>query len=184
MHLPLNPFLEKRYKFMLKILKSVSQLNIEELLAIYQEDILENGISFFPQLSGTELIRKSEDSFVSYLREDFFSQKDSFVAVWTSDGHYKAALRIEPYNDGVLLEALSTAPSERKKGFGYLLVSAVQGYLSDLSYNVIYSHINKKNIPSLELHKKCGFQIFADFARYIDGTVTQNSCTMYYQLKK
>ena len=46
----------------------------------------------------------------------------------------------------------------------------------------MYSHIDKKNIPSFELHKNCGFRLISDSARYIDGTVTQNSYTMCYDL--
>ena len=99
-----------------------------------------------------------------------------------SEGRYKAALRMEPYTDGVLLEALSTMPGERRKGYAYMLVTEVQKYLLTLPYKVVYSHIHKKNLPSLQLHNKCGFQMFSDSARYIDGTVTQKSCTMCYYL--
>ena len=149
---------------MLKIFSSAVDLDIEQLLSVYEEwdlDRLE---------------------FLNYLFDEFFRQKDSFVAVWAPQGRYKAALRIEPYDDGVLLEALSTAPDARRKGYGYKLVTEVQKYLSNLQYSLIYSHIHKKNIPSMELHKKCGFQIFSDSASYIDGTVTQNSFTMCYYL--
>lgn len=167
---------------MLKIVTRIAELNLEDFLEVYREDILANGVRLFPNLSGAELLRKSEDSFISYLREDFFQQKDAFYALWVVDGHYKAVLRMEPYNDGLLLEALSTVPGERRKGYAYMLVTQVQTYLSALPYKVIYSHINKNNIHSLLLHKKCGFQMVSDFARYIDGTVTQKSCTMCYNL--
>lgn len=165
---------------MLKIITTIAELNFEELLEVYREDIQDNGARFFPDLSGAELFRKSGDSFISYLREDFFCQEGAFYALWVVEGQYKAALRMEPYNDGLLLEALSTAANERRKGYGYHLVSEVLKYLPTLPYEVVYSHINKRNTPSLELHKKCGFQPFSDSAKYIDGTVTQNSCTMCY----
>ena len=167
---------------MLKIVTTISELNIEDFLGVYREDILENGARFFPELSGADLLRKSEDSFLSYLREDFFRQMDAFYALWVLESRYVAALRIEPYADGLLLEALSTASCDRRKGYGYALVSQTLQYLRSSAYKVVYSHINKKNIPSLELHKKCGFQQFSDSAKYIDGTVTQNSCTMCYYL--
>ena len=163
--MPQNPYWVRHCKVMLKIVTTIDELHIEELLRVYQEDILE-----------------SENSFISYLREDFFHQKGSFYALWVVSGQYKAALRMEPYNDGLLLEALCTVPSERRKGYGYLLVAEVLKYLMIFPYKVVYSHIDKKNIASLKLHRKCGFRLFSEFARYIDGTVTQNSCTMYYEL--
>ena len=149
---------------MLKIIRSLSDLDTEQLLEVCKEDNLD-----------------AED-LLSYLYDDFFRQKDAFYAVWAPQGQYKAALRIEPYADGLLLEALSTAPNERRKGYGYMLVAEVLQFLSTLPYKVVYSHISKKNVPSLELHKKCGFQLFSDSAKYIDGTVTQKSCTMCYYL--
>ena len=149
---------------MLKLIYSMGDLDVEQLLKLYEEWDL------------------NEAYYLDFLHNDFFRQKDAFFAVWATQGQYKAALRIEPYRDGLLLASLSTAPSERKKGYGYLLVTEVLKHLSILPYKVVYSHINKKNFPSLELHKKCGFRLYSDSARYIDGTVTQNSCTMRYDL--
>ena len=56
--------------------------------------------------------------------------------------------------------------------------------LTEQGYKVVYSHIEKRNTPSVELHLKCGFQFYRDYAKYLDGTVTHNSCTMYILLKK
>ena len=149
---------------MLKLIYSMADLDAEQLLELYKEWDLD------------------EEDYLDFLRNDFFHQKDSFFAVWASQGQYKAALRIEPYRDGLLIASLSTVSGERRKGYGYLLVTEVIKHLSILPYKVVYSHINKKNVPSLELHKKCGFRLYSDSARYIDGTVTQNSCTMCYDL--
>lgn len=149
---------------MLKLIHSMADLNIEQLLEVCKEDVI------------------NEAEFISFLREDFFRQKDAFYALWVVDGQYKSALRIEPYSDGLLLEALCTTPCARRKGYGSALVLQVLQYLGLSRYKVVYSHISKKNKPSLELHIKCGFQLFSDSAKYIDGTVTQNSCTMCYYL--
>ncbi len=169
---------------MLKIVKSFTELNISELMEVYFEDNCENGRIFFPDCNADEQLRRAEDGFESYLREDFFRQRDAFYALWIADERYQAALRIEPYADGVLLEALSTAPESRRKGHAGNLVRLVLEYLQSSSYKIVYSHIHKKNIASLHLHKKCGFELFSDSAKYIDGTVTQSSCTMCYELKK
>lgn len=149
---------------MLKLIYSMAELDVEQLLHLYEEWNID------------------EEDYLDFLRNDFFCQKDAFFAVWSPQGQYKAALRVEPYSDGLLIAALSTAPNERRKGYGYLLVTEALKHLSILPYKVVYSHINKKNIPSIELHKKCGFQLYLDSARYIDGTVTQNSCTMRFDL--
>ena len=142
----------------------MAELDTEQLIEMYKEDDF------------------NEADLISYLCEDFFQQKDAFYALWVVEGRYKSALRIEPYDDGLLLEALSTMPCARRMGYGSALVSQVLQYLRSSRYKIVYSHINKKNKPSLELHKKCGFRLFSDSAKYIDGTLTQNSCTMCYCL--
>ena len=142
----------------------MADLDIEQLLCLYTEWNL------------------VEYEFLDFLRNDFFRQKDAFVAVWAPQGRYKSALRVEPYGDGLLIASFCTAPNERRKGYGYLLVTEVLKHLSTCSYKVVYSHIDKKNHPSIHLHKKCGFQLFTDYAKYLDGTVTYNSFTMNYLL--
>ena len=101
--------------------------------------------------------------------------------MWVVDGSYKSALRIEPYRDGLLLHALETAPEARGQGCAYALIGATMEYLQSLNFKTVYSHIDKRNKASLRLHEKCGFLPFSDSAVYLDGTVTQNSCTMIYK---
>ena len=149
---------------MLKLIHSMADLDSEQLLAIYTEHAWD------------------ELDFLSYLREDFFRQPDAVYAVWVEDSVYKAAVRLERCGDGRLLHSLETAPYERQKGYAYNLLMHFLDYLRTTDCKVVYSHIEKRNRPSLELHKKCGFQMFSDSARYIDGTVTRNSCTMCYYL--
>ena len=86
----------------------MQQLNTEQLIAVYDESIRENSERF--------LISKwqGEDAFLSYLEEDFFRQKSAFYAIWLVENSYQSALRLEPYRDGLLLEALETAPNARR----------------------------------------------------------------------
>ena len=149
---------------MLKLIRSMSDLDSEQLLAIYREH------------SWYEL------DFLSYLREDFFRQPFAVYAVWVEDSVYKSAVRLEQCGDGLLLHSLETAPDNRRKGYAYNLLTHCIDYLRTTNYKVIFSHISKCNRASLMLHKKCGFEMFSDSARYIDGTVTQNSCTMCFYL--
>lgn len=138
----------------------MADLDPEQLLAIYKEH------------SWDEL------DFLSYLREDFFCQPDAVYAVWVENSEYKSAVRLERCCDGFLLHSLETAPDERRKGYAYNLLVHFLDVLQSKGYQAIYSHIEKHNKASFELHKKCGFKIIADTATYLDGTVTQRSCTM------
>lgn len=167
---------------MLYVISSMAELNTEQLMAVYREGNIENGSEFFPDLDKDEQLNKAEFSFIDYLRQDFFRQKGAAYYVWASDGAYRSALRLEPYQDGLLLEALETAPGSRRKGYAYSLMCAVLAYLKNERAAVVYSHVNKRNIASLKIHEKCGFRRIKESATYIDGTVTQNSCTMCYYL--
>jgi len=75
-------------------------------------------------------------------------------------GRYVSALRLEPYRDGLLLEALETAPEQRRKGFAAALIRAVQCFLEGKTK--LYSHVDKRNLSSLKVHEKCGFRIVSE----------------------
>ena len=145
---------------MLKLIYALSELDSEQLLGIYKEH------------------NWDEWDFLSYLREDFFRQPDAVYAVWVEDAVYKSAVRLERNRDGVLLHSLETAPGERRKGYAYKLLVSFLDALRAGGWKTVYSHIEKSNRASLELHKKCGFEIISDSAVYLDGTVTQYSYTM------
>ncbi len=153
---------------MLKIIKSMEELNIAQLLAVYAQSTGQN--------------QRREDEFLSYMREDFFRQKGAFYAVWIEDDAYKSALRLEPYGDGLLLQGVETAPDDRRKGYAESLLYHVLEYLRQGGHIFVYSHVEKRNKASLGLHSKCGFRVIKDSANYIDGTITQNSCTMQIEL--
>ena len=99
-------------------------------------------------------------------------------AVWEENGQYISAVRFEPYRDGILLEALETAPEHRGKGYAAKLVCAA---LLQLQLQKVYSHVSKKNTASLALHERCGFVKVLDYAAYIDGSVNRNAVTLCWQ---
>lgn len=167
---------------MLKIIGKIGELNTHQLLDVYTQSHTDYGRKCLPELSSHEQLTRAQEDFLSYLREDFFQQKDAFYAVWIVDGIYQSALRLEPYRDGMLLQALETAPNARRKGYASSLIAEVLKNLQGSSYKAVYSHVEKRNIPSLAVHKNCGFQKLSDSATYIDGTVTQKSCTLCYYL--
>lgn len=149
---------------MLKLIYSMSELDTEQLLNIYKEQNID------------------ETEFLSYLREDFFRQKGAFYAVWIEDYAYRAAVRFCPYKNGLLLHSLETAPDDRRKGYASSLLLESLQHLQVSDCKTVYSHIEKRNIASLSLHKKCGFTIISDSATYLDGTVTQYSSTLSINL--
>ncbi len=159
---------------MLIIAHSLKELHFRQLMDVYAQSNFEANKSLL----------ESEQDFYTYLREYFFRDPKAFYAVWESDGAYRAALRMEPYKDGHLLEALETAPDERGKGYATMLVSGVLDWLSEQGSVSVYSHVNRSNAASLAVHKACGFKKILDYAVYIDGSVLRDSVTLSYNVHK
>ena len=105
----------------------------------------------------------------------FFKTEGAYYLIWEEAGRYVSALRLEPYRDGLLLEALETAPEQRRKGYAAKLMSAAQEFVGDTK---LYSHVHKRNIPSLNVHDFCGFHRILEYAVYTDGSVNDRCCTL------
>ena len=153
---------------MLYLAKSLQQLHFGKLMEVYAQSNAEKDGG----------ILQAEQDFYQYLRECFFPTPGAMYAIWQEDGEYISALRLEPYKDGLLLAALETAPEYRRRGFAQKLLLAV---LTELVGTKIYSHVSKRNLPSLAVHEACGFQKISDFAAYIDGSVDHRAVTLCYQ---
>lgn len=119
----------------------------------------------------------AEQDFYQYLREVFFPVPGAVYCIWQEENAYVSALRLEPYRDGLLLEALETAPGERRRGYAEALIRAV---LERFAPTKIYSHVGKRNYPSLKTHEKCGFRRALDYAVYVDGSVNRHCCTLVH----
>lgn len=145
---------------MLKICTSFPELDFEKLCRVYEYDAYSYA---------------KRNALYDYLREDFFTLKNVFYAVWVVDGEYVSALRMEPYEDGYLLEALQTANPERNKGYAKCLLEAV---LHSDRVDTVYAHVYKNNRASISVHRACGFQSYLDYAVLIDGAVSANACTL------
>ncbi len=159
---------------MLKIVEKFGQLDFRQLMDVYIEGNEENGACRYPNLPENQRLLEAEQDFCQYLRECFFPTEGAFYALWVVEGRYVSALRLEPYQDGLLLEALETAPEHRQMGYAKALVQAV---LSHVGEQKIYSHVHKRNTPSLRTHESCGFRRILDHAVYADGSVLTKSCT-------
>lgn len=164
---------------MLMITK-LHQLSFSSLMTVYEEGNRENGKEFYPRLDEQEQLLRAEQDFYQYLKQVFFSVEGAVYCIWQDGGRYVSALRLEPYQDGLLLEALETALEHRRKGYGEQLIRAVQKAYPHVK---IYSHVHKRNAPSLNIHKKCGFRRISEEAVYIDGSVTNRCCTLCWEDK-
>ncbi len=159
---------------MLLIAKKPGEINFSKLMGVYQESNLENSAICFPQMPTEEALREVERQFCEYLLDDFFQIPGAFYGVLTQNGQYVSALRVEPYQDGMLLEALETAPQYRGQGCATKLMEEIKAIVPEN----IYSHVGKRNTASLQTHKKCGFEVISDCATYIDGSVASNAYTL------
>lgn len=162
---------------MLKIAKNLSELSFRQLMDVYVEGCLERGQELYPRESEARQIALGEEEFHNYLSQVFFRTPEAYYAMWEAEGKYVSALRLEPWQDGLLLEALETAPDQRRKGYAKALIQAVLARTGDTK---IYSHVNKRNAASLRTHSACGFQRILDHARMADGSVSQRSWTLCY----
>lgn len=161
---------------MLIIARTLRELSFSSLMEVYEEGNRENAAARWPDAPEERALQLAEDEFYHYLREVFFTTAHACYAVWSENGEYVSALRLEPYRDGMLLAALETAPDHRKKGYAEQLVSSVISRFG----GKIYSHVLKSNVLSLQLHKKCGFRRISEHAIYIDGSVNSKACTLCY----
>ena len=144
---------------MLIVAKCVSDLRVFTLAEVYDLFTLQEGQDFY-----------------GFLSEDFFP--DGICCVWEKKGRYVAALRLQKWKDGYLLEGLQTHRDHRRKGYAKALITAV---LEELQLDKIYVHIQRDNIPSIALHQACGFQKILDHAVYLDGSVHPNADTYVYK---
>ena len=165
---------------MLKIIRNMRELDFSALMEIYAEGNRENGREMWPELPEGQRILMAEQGFYQYLRECFFPTPGAVYCLWEVRGRWVSALRLEPYRDGLLLEALETRPDARRQGYAKALIQAVTDWLADRGPVRVYSHVSKRNQPSLATHKACGFQKILDYAVYADGSVANRAVTLVY----
>ena len=168
---------------MLHVFHKLREMDFYQLMQVYSQGNIENAQAFYSDLDPNVGRIRAEDDFYQYLSEDFFRQPGAFYCVWLENQQYVSALRLEPYQDGLLLEALETHPEHRRKGYAATLLRSVQAYLTQQGVTAVYSHVHKRNTPSMAVHRACGFVQHLDYAVYIDGTVTDRSCTLCWQPK-
>lgn len=165
---------------MLLMIRALQDLRYSQIMRVYEESNIRYGKARYPRLSAGLQLMTAEQDFYGYL-QDFFSTKGAACAIWSVDGEYRSALRLEPYQDGYLLAGLETAPEARGKGYAKLLVREALSEFRKASDLPVYSHVVKSNIASLELHKASGFVRIRESADYIDGSHHEDACTLIWK---
>lgn len=165
---------------MLILAHSLRDLQFGALMEVYA-DSNEEKASDWPNLPRGYALTLAEQDFRQYLQEVFFHTVGALCAVWEEQGRYVSALRLEPYRDGLLLEALETRPDQRGKGYAQTLIREMQRYLAQQGPVKLYSHIEKRNSASRSVHEKCGFRVVSDHAVYINGSVDYRCDTWLYE---
>lgn len=155
---------------MLKIVESMHQLDFQQLKQVHIESNTANAARDYPDRD--DALLQSEMDLYDYLRQVFFKTAGARYCLWREGETTVAALRLEPYRDGLLIAALETAPGYRCKGYATKLLQAVLEYLGQGV--TVYAHIDRKNGASIAVHKKCGFAIIANFSMFLDGSVSRS----------
>ena len=161
---------------MLICVRTFQELDFDALMQVYLEGNRENGEDLYPEETPERQLELALRDFENYLRHDFFSNKDARYWIWSEDGVYLSALRLEPYEDGLLLEALETHPEYRCRGYAKKLICAVMKQLP--AGTRVYSNISKRNTPSLVTHRACGFYKLLDYSVGTDGEQYDHQVTM------
>ena len=162
---------------MLILAHSIRELRFGDLMEVYEDSNREKA-GDWPNLPPMFALQLAEQDHREYLQDVFFRTPGAVLALWEENGAYVSALRLEPYKDGLLLNALETVPMHRKKGYAARLIRAVQENMGNVK---IYSHVNKRNVPSLKTHEACGFRVISDCAVFLSGSVDYRSCTLLYE---
>lgn len=184
--MPQNLSLEKLSKLvvknagMLSIIRNRREIPFGDLLTIYEETLTKNGREYYPDQPPYKQRFLAEHDFYTYLTDCFFRTPGAYYALWYAEGRTTAALRMEPYLDGFLLEGLETAPDCRRRGYAVLLVQSVLDGLPENGQK-IYSHVARDNAASLAVHRKCGFRKILAYARCIDGSILPEMITMLFE---
>ena len=166
---------------MLKLYRSPKGLDIHQLGLIYSESIAQKAENSYGHMSSFDAHQRAESDFYDGVM-DFFTAKNVFYAVWEVDGRFVAALRIEPYSDGLIVSGLEVKLDVRKNGYGSALISAVIEYLHDSGCQKLYSHVDRSNAASLRVHEKAGFQKIMNHAVFLDGAVSSRTYTLCCEL--
>lgn len=155
---------------MLLIAKSLDELRFEELAALYRYDLEVAGCEDGMCELDDDWFLEKRSQFRTYLSARFFSQPDClpdirpFYAIWEEDGRYVSAVRVNVYEQGLLLEALQTGEAWRKQGYATALLNAVLEYLVQRGGFPVYAHVRNYKAYVHKMLERAGFRKILDYA--------------------
>ncbi len=157
----------------------LKQLDFRKLMEVYAESNLRTAAERYPDLPQGLGVMQIEQEIHQYLSQSFFAG-GGFYCVW-GEGEYLAALRMEPYEQGLLLTSLETRPAYRNRGIATALITQSLAYCIDRFGCPVYSHVAKDNLASMAAHLRCGFRLHKDWAVYLDGSVSHKCTTLVWK---
>ena len=113
----------------------MAELNFESLMQVYWEGNRDNGMRFYTHLEQDQAHKRAEQDFYNYLADDFFAHRGARYAIWAEKEQYICALRLEPWEDGLLLQALETHPDHRRRGYAKQLITETKANYPHLLAN-------------------------------------------------
>lgn len=142
-------------------IEKFEQADTRKLMDIYRESNLENVGYFYPDCTDAEEgLRRVEENFLTYIREEFLSCPGNVYYVLEKDNVWVSALRLYHLEGHFYyVEALETRQEHRGRGYASELFRAVFEELKQRGSFVIRDSVSKRNEASLAVHKSCGFQI-------------------------
>lgn len=136
-----------------------------KLMDLYREGNLENAEYFYPEITDREAgIRKVEEEFLRYIRDDFLKKEGNAYYVLEADSVWVSALRLYRVKEGLYyIEALETHPDLRKRGYASMLLKLVTESLREKEDSFrVRDCVRKRNLPSVKTHLKSGFRIVSE----------------------
>lgn len=149
---------------MLKKIRKYKDIDERKLMDIYAESNYENTDYFYPDEEDKSVaVRKVEEGFLGFLKNDFFKQLGAEYWVLEEGGIWVSAARTN-YVEGdiYLLEALETRPDSRRRGYAVELLKGIVEEKKKEEPFRLKSYVGKKNEASLKSHLKSGFEIVSD----------------------
>lgn len=143
---------------------SYDGLDARKLMDVYGEGNEEKIDYFYPGAEDrAEALKKVEDGFLDYLRNDFFSRLGNAYWVLEEDGVWLSAVRLYPVREGLYyLEALETHPAHRRQGCAARLLRALIRELAAHGPFRLCDCVGAHNLASRKTHEACGFHVAAE----------------------